>query len=48
MKNQIIICIGIFYVFLMFFFTISGNAQIIKGEVMAGLNMTQVDGDEAG
>jgi hypothetical protein len=23
-----------------------GNAQIIKGEVMAGLNMTQVDGDE--
>lgn len=46
MKNQIKVFLGIFCVFLMFFLTLSGNAQIIKGEVMAGLNMTQVDGDE--
>jgi hypothetical protein len=35
----------IFLCVLSLFLANIGNAQIIKGEVMAGLNMTQVDGD---
>ena len=39
--------IGItFWLVLSILLTNKVNAQIIKGEVMAGLNMTQVDGDE--
>ncbi len=43
MRNFWVFIFGLLFVFIL---NNQLNAQIIKGEVMAGLNMTQVDGDE--
>jgi len=45
MKNTRTIIHGFGWIALMFLLSLSTHAQIIKGELMAGLNITQVDGD---